>query len=530
MTARAKRWILFGAFLMAVATTAAGVMVLRAEFGSGAESSASGPGPGEVAWDFLLAVDRRDPVAASRLTDRPEVADAGLRGVFKGLPVTKVATRLGEVEADGDVATAEFDVTWTLSGERRWSYTSALKLRRIDGRWWVRWTPTVVHPKLAEGQRLKLIRSSSEGPAVVDADGEPLLVWRSGWARAASEGRAGALLGAMAQLVEQRPGQRGSWSVVVVDEAGKRVRTVHGRAAKTRPPLVATVRARVQDAADRAIEAGPGRAVLVVIEPSTGGILAVAQGPGASPKAALSGLFPPGSTFKIATATAALRRGLRPDSSVSCPGTDTIGTRTIRNDDGFDLDEVPLRTAFARSCNTTFARIAGEAGADELANAASSLGLNADFDIPGLTTEAGVAGSTADRALRVEQGIGQGDVRASPFGVALMSATVASGRAVTPKLWRDLDTSVNTGYAAPSAAETAALRTMMRAVVTSGTGGALIGFGAVHGKTGTAEVDGDAAHGWFTGYRGDMAFAVLVENAGSSASAVRVAAQFLQGL
>jgi cell division protein FtsI/penicillin-binding protein 2 len=73
---------------------------------------------------------------------------------------------------------------------------------------------------------------------------------------------------------------------------------------------------------------------------------------------------------------------------------------------------------------------------------------------------------------------------------------------------------------------------MMRAVVTEGTATALNGLGEIRGKTGTAEFtnDGTRAHGWFAGYRGDMAFAVLIVDAGSSAPAVAVAGRFLGAL
>ena len=69
---------------------------------------------------------------------------------------------------------------------------------------------------------------------------------------------------------------------------------------------------------------------------------------------------------------------------------------------------------------------------------------------------------------------------------------------------------------------------MMRAVVTEGTATRLAGLGEVFGKTGTAEYTDDGrAHGWFVGYRGDLAFAVLVVDGGSSAPAVEIAARFL---
>jgi cell division protein FtsI/penicillin-binding protein 2 len=70
---------------------------------------------------------------------------------------------------------------------------------------------------------------------------------------------------------------------------------------------------------------------------------------------------------------------------------------------------------------------------------------------------------------------------------------------------------------------------MMREVVTAGTAKQLSGIPNLAGKTGTAEAGGGTAHGWFVGYQGNMAFAVFVENAGSSQSALTATATFLKG-
>ncbi len=83
----------------------------------------------------------------------------------------------------------------------------------------------------------------------------------------------------------------------------------------------------------------------------------------------------------------------------------------------------------------------------------------------------------------------------------------------------------------PDAAQLEQLRPMMRAVVTEGSATRLAGLGEVYGKTGTAEFTDDGrAHGWFVGYRGDVAFAVLVVDAGSSGPAVEAAARFLSAI
>jgi cell division protein FtsI/penicillin-binding protein 2 len=122
-------------------------------------------------------------------------------------------------------------------------------------------------------------------------------------------------------------------------------------------------------------------------------------------------------------------------------------------------------------------------------------------------------------------------VQVSPFGEALMAATVAAGHPGTPRLWQDINTRVDTGYDAPPAGVLTPLRSMMREVVTAGTATGLAHSGAVHGKTGTAQFGtGAEAHGWFVGYRGDLAFVVFLADANDSRPAVTLGATFLGGL
>jgi cell division protein FtsI/penicillin-binding protein 2 len=113
-----------------------------------------------------------------------------------------------------------------------------------------------------------------------------------------------------------------------------------------------------------------------------------------------------------------------------------------------------------------------------------------------------------------------------------VAATVARGGAVVPQLLPGRPTAVTKAATTPDPAALEQVRAMMRAVVTEGTASALNGLGEIRGKTGTAEFtnDGTRAHGWFVGYRGDLAWAVLIVDAGSSAPAVATAGRFLAAL
>jgi cell division protein FtsI/penicillin-binding protein 2 len=332
------------------------------------------------------------------------------------------------------------------------------------------------------------------------------------------------------------------WSVAVVDAGGGTVATLAEEAPKPGSTAAVTLDRAIQAAAEDAVEPLTQQAMLVAIQPSTGNLLAIAQNAAADPAGALAltGRFPPGSTFKIVTALAAVEQaGLRVDTPVACPAETVIGGRPVPNAGRFDLGTVPLRTAFARSCNTTFATIGTGLAPDGLTTAARQLGLGADFAVPALTTITGAVPAAPDPVQRAENAFGQGQVLASPLGMALVAATVAQGAPVVPQLVAGRPTQVLAAATAPDPAALEQVRTMMRAVVTEGTATALNRpgpngpgpnrAGEVRGKTGTAEItnDGSRAHGWFVGYRGDLAFAVLVVDGGSSEPAVAVAGRFL---
>jgi len=341
------------------------------------------------------------------------------------------------------------------------------------------------------------------------------------------------LPGVREEVREQLEGVPG-WSVLVVDGSGSTVRTLVEEPPRSGSTVAVGMDRAVQSAAEDAVEPVPQQAMLVAVSVSTGDVLAVAQNPAADAEGplALTGRYPPGSTFKVVTATAAMAQGgVTVDTPVPCPGTTVIGGRAVPNAGRFDLGTVPLRTAFARSCNTTFAQLAVQLAPDALPAAALRLGLGADYAVPGIVTLTGAVPASSETVLRAENGFGQGQVLASPFGVALAAAVVARGGPVVPQLIRDRPTEVLVPAAEPDPAQLEQLRTMMRAVVTEGTATSLAGLGEVYGKTGTAEFTADGrAHGWFMGYRGDVAVAVLVVDAGSAAPAVQVAQRFLSAI
>ena len=302
--------------------------------------------------------------------------------------------------------------------------------------------------------------------------------------------------------------------------------------------VTTTLDAGVQDAAEAALAAATKPAALVAVRPSTGDVLAVANGgPGAAGyDRALLGQYPPGSTFKVVSGYGLLVQGYTATTPVACPPTVTVSGRTFKNAEDEVLGSVPFRTDFAQSCNTAFVGSAPKLPAAGLAEAARALGYGAPGAL-GVQAFAGSVPTSGDAVEHAADMIGQGKVLASPLTVATVSASVAAGKPVSPRLVvQPAPAAAPGGSRTLDAGAVATLRDLMRAVVTDGTGTALqdVPGGPVRGKTGTAEFgtkDPPQTHAWFTGYQGDVAFAVVVEGGGFGAKAAApIAADFLRRL
>ncbi|QSE85454.1 MULTISPECIES: penicillin-binding transpeptidase domain-containing protein [Rhodococcus] len=332
------------------------------------------------------------------------------------------------------------------------------------------------------------------------------------------------LVGQVKKTVIDEVDGKAGWSVVTVNQNGVDTDVLTETAPQTSPSFSISLDRPIQIAAQNAVNARTDQTMMVVIQPSTGDVLAVAQNRAADKDGpvALTGLYPPGSTFKIITAGAAISSGIAtPDTMVPCPGRIEIGERSVPNYNEFALGTVPMATAFARSCNTSFAKLASEMRPDALTVAASQYGIGPDYDVVGLPTDSGSVPPADDLVQRTEDGFGQGKVVVSPFGMALAAATIAHGTTPVPRLIAGRETKIDGEHPPISPEMVDGLRGMMRLVVTSGTAERIEDQGEVYGKTGEAEVEG-GSHAWFVGYRGDLAFATLVVRGGSSDNAVAV--------
>jgi beta-lactamase class D len=340
------------------------------------------------------------------------------------------------------------------------------------------------------------------------------------------------LLPGIRKVVEADLTGKAGWRVITTDPTGAEVEELYAKAAEPAEAATTTLGVGVQNAAQAAVNTEPTPSMIVAIQPSTGELLAIAQNPVADKQGpiALMGRYPPGSTFKIVTAAAALAGGkVTGATPVGCPATITVQGREIPNSGKFDKGTIPLSSAFAFSCNTTFAQLATQMGPSELTDTAKQLGLGVDFVMPGATTVTGSVPPASNVVERAEDGFGQGKVVASPFGMALLVSAVATGKMPTPTLLRGATTEADSTVEPVSPQVLDGVRAMMQEMVRITP--ALAAFPDLRGKTGTAQFgDGTHSHGWFVGYRGDLAFAVLLTGADVSSKAVAAAARFLSGL
>lgn len=168
------------------------------------------------------------------------------------------------------------------------------------------------------------------------------------------------------------------------------------------------------------------------------------------PNKAMQGVYPPGSTFKMVTALAALEAGVvDPNETVYCPGHLKVSNRRFHCWKRAGHGNVDLERSLRDSCDVYYYDLATRTGIDKIAEIARKLGLGTQFDLP-LTSVAGGLIPTKEWKLTtrnddwrigdsVNASIGQGYVLSSPLQLAVMTARLATGRSVTPRLLKSID-------------------------------------------------------------------------------------------
>ncbi|WP_405557663.1 penicillin-binding transpeptidase domain-containing protein [Streptomyces canus] len=466
-----------------------------------------------TATAFLASWQQGKVSTAAAATSDSAAATTLLTGYTKDAHLTGVTLTPGT--RTGDKVPFSVKATVTYKGTSKpLTYGSSLTVVRdtATGKPQVDWTASVVHPDLKDGDTLVTGESGTPPIKAVDRDG--------GEITEAKYPSLGTVLDGLREKYGKKAGGK----------AGIELRVIRGKDSKSSdktlvelskgtPGTVRTTLNPTLQAAAEAQVAKQARSSVVVLRPSTGEILAVANASHGF-NTAFQGSLAPGSTMKVITSSLLIDKDLASaDKAHPCPKYFTYGGWKFQNDDKFEIKGGTFKASFARSCNTAFISQAGKLDNDSLTQQAQQVfGLSMNnwaIGVPSFDGSVPVQ-SAAQKAASL---IGQGGVRMNPLNMASVSATVESGTFKQPYLVSPSvdNRTLATASRTMSSGTLSQLRELMAYTAGYGTAAeAMSGvYGNVGAKTGSAEVDGQKKpNGWFTAYRGDLAAAGVVQAGG----------------
>lgn len=317
--------------------------------------------------------------------------------------------------------------------------------------------------------------------------------------------------------------------------------------------LVTTLNVKLQQTAYEAL--GSYKGAVIVMEPRTGKILAMVSKPDFNPNEldrvwdeliavdgeesrllnrATQGLYPPGSTFKILTTVAYIRQNPNYlNFQFQCTGKFEIGEDAIRCYHNKAHGEEDLEKAFAKSCNSAFARIGLDIPSETMTKTAEDFLFDSALPVSiAYNRSRFQLANDAGEWEKMQTAIGQGKTMITPMHLALITSAVANGgNLMNPYLIQRIENAnadvikkyMPTSYGKLMSAEEAGIVSkMMEGAVADGTASKLQGLKeSAAGKTGTAEYSSNKAksHAWFTGFSPvddpEIAVTVIVEEAGA---------------
>lgn len=590
------------------------------------------PSPHDAVRDFLVGWQREDyELAASRTDGDPAVVRKALANAKLDLDAASFRFKIKSIKDQGGRTDAAFTAEVDL-GENNplWAYDGVLPMHLVDGRWKVRWSPSVLHPQLHEGQRFAVDIKPQGRQPIQDRNGDPLqgdatlyvagvtpsalkgdpaqvcaqLATVTGFAQdrllsrvrssppgefvpLATFGRTKfrtiekdlraidgivihnqpqpvapmapeQIVGKVSALTaesEQRLGgpQRAGDSVgqsglqqayqdhltgstqtrvITLDlKSGDEAAELKSWPGRTNGPVDTTIDSSTQRAADAAL-ADTESSALVAVSATSGEILAVSTKGLKQDKDALAGHYPAGTAFSIIAADALLGAGVKPSQKLPCPAERTVGGARFQQ---AALTTVPKTFTgnFATGCVTGLAALARRVPTADLTASAARYGIGVPWTLPLKSFSGEVPGlaSDADKARAIA---GQ-NVQVSPLSMALVAGAVAAGTWHPPLLVTNPASPDATAEVVPAKQPGAqplapevrtTLTAMMRAGVTSGSAKQATAPGEpVYGIV-AGPVDAAKPQSWFVGWQGDVAIAILAENADPAV----LAGRFFTGL
>jgi len=484
----------------------------------------------QVAAAFLTAWRKGQLTTAANLTDNHAAARAALAAYAKDLKLGKMTATVASVTATAASTaalpqeTAKFAVSASVgagSGKTAlrstWAYHSQLVAyqQAKTNIWFVKWQPDVMAPNLTAKNHLATVEVAPTISQVTDASGTLLTSYDDAGLSNISN-----------LLMKTAPIGKGSPGLTVQLETAKGVPVPDSQAQLIAPaniPTLATTINSQAEAAARAAVAAHSMSSMVVIQPTSGDILAIANNDDFN-DFALTAAVAPGSTMKVITSTALFNAGvLNPQSPVACPPAYTVQGITYHNDKGeSEPAGTPFITDFAQSCNNAFStQWQNLTGANTLAATAKNYyGLNQNWDIgiSGISASYFNAPASASGSELAQEAFGQGELVASPIAMASVAATVGNGTFEQPIIVPG--TKQVTAQPLPATTD-ADMKQMMAAVVSSGTAAGIGLPAGVIAKTGTADIQSQGKpNSWLIAYdpTANIAVGCLVLNAGYGAA------------
>lgn len=434
-----------------------------------------------------------------------------------------------EEELEGLETTTSYTVTYTSEAAAEpVDLEGRLELTLTGERWTIAWDDNKMWPGIEGAAGFAVNVEEPTRGAIVDRNGKVLAKGAADSRRYPQGSVAGSTIGHLEPVAKKKataglkPGDlvgasgleagleeeltaASGGELFVVDSAGEQLELL-GSQPSGRPERVkTTLDVNIQRAAENAFGSTTGGAV--VMDPATGDLLAVVSSSRFNPNnyvgvegvapfnRALSGTYPPGSSMKVVTASAALdTKTVTPESTVTGPKE----YKGVHNFESGEFGSISFSTATQNSVNTAFAQVAEELGADTMFDYAERFGFNQKPDMP---LDAATPSYPYPETLTdlMWSSIGQAQVIATPLQMATIAATVANkGVRMEPRIVLDDE---STGERVMSRRSARQMTELMELVVTGGTGVAAdLGAPTVAGKTGTAEVSVDGKienHAWF---------------------------------
>ncbi|WP_433204169.1 NTF2-like N-terminal transpeptidase domain-containing protein [Nocardia sp. CA-107356] len=520
------------------AMAAVGALILALGLGGCVYSFDQYPDDARAAVErFTELLNQRDADEAANLTSQPRGASASLRQIFEGLSPGTADYRLAQFIAL-DTAQGIFTLhgAWTFGQDRNWAYESQGTVRKLATGWRISWDPAIVVPHLDSTRTVDLVRAYAPPPPVVhDSLGQTLMTEQiidvveldpahitdpiattDALAKAiepvaplitgsslreqlaAARGKPvvavnlrepdfailepditpipgvltrvqprliaadrrvqSPMLDALRTVWQQSRDRCAGWAVQLSGPDRRPIAYLTGQQGTPGPDVAATLDPRWQSAAQDAVNYVGNPAAAVAINPATGAIVAAAENnpAGASGSVAFTGLAPIGGATELLRAAAA-----------------TIARKAPQ-----------------------------DVSIDELAKAARMLGIGVDFELTGLDKVSSLIPPAGTEQVR--RGGRASEIQASPYGMAIVAATIASGR-ITPPM-------IEIGHPATASTESAPLPTEVVDQLRPMLGGS--------GYVTTA-----AGQGWLLANTGELAFAIHVEDPDSRATLIQAAAR-----